>query len=146
MRKSEQGYNVTVMGRARALVLRANALRVIAQDCCGVVAVEFAVLLVPLLLLLVGATDLGFAMLTETRITFAVEAAAKCGAIGATMCASASETAAYGATVARVRGLDASQFVVVTEPCGVSVTATYPYVGMILPAITLNAGACYPAG
>ena len=146
MQKSEHGYNVPMMRRARALVLRANALRVIAQDCCGVVAVEFAVLLVPLLLLLVGATDLGFAMLTETRITFAVEAAAKCGAIGATMCASASETAAYGATVARVRGLDASQFVVVTEPCGVSVTATYPYVGMILPAITLNAGACYPAG
>jgi hypothetical protein len=36
---------------------------------------------------------------------------------GATMCASASETATYGATVAGVRGLDASQFVVVTEPC-----------------------------
>jgi hypothetical protein len=51
------------------------------------------------------------------------------------MCASAPETAAYGATVARVRGLDASQFVVETEPRGVSVTATYPYVGMILPAI-----------
>ena len=125
------------MGRARALVPRANALRVIGPDCCGAVAVEFGVLLVPLLLLLVGATDLGFAMLTETRITFAVEAAAKC--------ASASETAAYGATVARVRGLDASQFVVVTEPCGVNVTATYPYVGMILPTITLKAGACYPA-
>jgi Flp pilus assembly protein TadG len=144
VRKSQHGRNVPVTGRARALVLRANAL--IAQDCCGAVAVEFAVLLVPLLLLLVGGTDLGFAMLTETRITFAVEAAAKCGAIGATMCASASETAAYGATVARVRGLDASEFVVVTEPCGVSVTATYPYVGMILPAITLRAGACYPAG
>ena len=135
-----------MMGRACVFVPRANALRVIAQDCCGAVAVEFAVFLVPLLLLLVGATDLGFAMLIESRITFAVEAAAKCGAIGATMCASAPETAAYGATVARVRGLDASQFVVVTEPCGVSVTATYPYVGMILPAITLNAGACYPVG
>jgi len=146
VRKSEHGYNVPVMGRARALVSGANALTVIAPDCCGAVAVEFAVLLVPLLLFLVGATDLGFAMLTETRITFAVEAAAKCGAIGATMCASASETAAYGATVARVRGLDASQFVVVTEPCGVSVTATYPYVSMILPAITLKAGARYPTG
>jgi hypothetical protein len=145
VRKSEHGYNVLVMGRARAVVSRANALRVIAPDCCGAVAVEFAVLLVPLLLLLVGASDLGFAMLTETRITFAVEAAAKCGAIGTTLCASASETAAYGATVARVRGLDASQFVVVTEPCGVSVTATYAYVGMMLPAITLKAGACYPS-
>ena len=146
MRKSQHRYKVPIMGRARVFVPRANALRVIGPDCCGAVAVEFGVLLVPLLLLLVGATDLGFAMLIESRITFAVEAAAKCGAIGATMCPSAPETAVYGATVAGVRGLDASQFVVVTEPCGVSVTATYPYVGMILPAITLNAGACYPAG
>ena len=134
------------MGRARALAARADALKVVAPDCNGAVAVEFAIILIPLLLLLFGSFDLGIAMLTETRITFAVEAAARCEAIGATMCTSASQTASYGATVARVRGLDASQFDVATEPCGVSVTATYPYVGMILPAITLKASACYPAG
>jgi hypothetical protein len=84
-------------------------------------------------------------MLTETRINFAVEAAAKCGAIGAITCASPAETAVYGASVARVRGLDASGFAVTTAACGVSVTASYAYNGMILPAMTLNAGACYPA-
>ncbi|MBV8089622.1 MAG: pilus assembly protein [Alphaproteobacteria bacterium] len=118
----------------------------LARNCDGAVAVEFAIILIPLLLLLFGTFDLGVAMLTKMRITFAVEAAARCEAIGATICASASETASYGATVAGVRGLDASGFVVGTEQCGVSVTATYPYAGMILPAITLKADACYPAG
>ena len=146
MWKSKDGHNAPLTARARTLASRANALRVIVRDCDGAVAVEFAVILIPLLLLLFGAFDLGVAMLTETRITFAVEAAAKCGAIGATMCASASETASYGATVARVRGLDASGFAVATAPCGLSVTATYPYAGMVLPAMTLKAGACYPTG
>jgi Flp pilus assembly protein TadG len=96
------------------------------------------------MLLLLGVFDLGVAMLTETRINFAVEAAAKCGAIGAMTCASPEETAVYGASVARVPGLSASGFVVTMAACGVNVTASYAYVGMILPAMTLNAGACYP--
>ena len=146
MRKSQGGHNAPLMGRARALASRTNALTDLVPDCDGVVALEFAIILIPLLLLLIGGFDLGLAMLTETRITFAVEAAAKCGAIRATMCASASETASYGAAVARVRGLDASGFFVATEPCGLSVTATYPYAGMVLPNMTLKAGACYPAG
>jgi len=43
-------------------------------------------------------------------------------------------------------GLDASGFLVTTAACGVNVTATYAYSGMVLPAITLSAGACYPTG
>jgi Flp pilus assembly protein TadG len=123
----------------------ASALSDIARDCGGAVALEFAFISIPLLILLFGIFDLGVAMLTETRITFAVEAAAKCGAIGAATCASPAETAVYGASVAAVRGLGASGFVVTTAACGVSVTASYAYNGMILPAMTLNAGACYPA-
>ena len=124
----------------------ANALRDVARDRGGVVAVEFAIILIPLLFLLAGAFDLGFAMLDETRINFAVEAAAKCSAINAAMCASAPQTAAYGASIAGLPGLDASGFLVTTAACGVNVTATYPYSGMVLPAITLSAGACYPVG
>jgi TadE-like protein len=138
--------NVALMGRARALASRIKALTDPVRNCDGAVALEFAIILIPLLLLLFGAFDLGVAMLTETKITFAVEAAAKCGAIGATMCTSASETAAYGASVAGVRGLGASGFDVTTATCGLSVTASYPYAGMVLPTMTLKAGACYPAG
>jgi hypothetical protein len=146
VRKSDDSNDVPPIGRRQALAPRANALRTVATNCGGSIAVEFAIIIIPFLLLLIGAADLGFAMLTETRITFAVEAAAKCGAIGAAMCASASETAVYGASVAGVPGLGASGFVVTTATCGLSVTATYPYTGMVLPAITLKAAACYPAG
>jgi TadE-like protein len=124
----------------------ASPLRNVARDCGGVVAVEFAIISIPLLFLMLGGFDIGFAMLTETRINFAVEAAAKCGAISAPMCPSPSQTAAYGASIAALPRLDASGFLVTTVACGVNVTATYLYSGMVLPAFTLSAGACYPTG
>jgi Flp pilus assembly protein TadG len=130
--------------RETALVPAVSARNRVACDCDGAVAVEFAFILIPLLLLLLGVFDIGVAMLTETRINFAVEAAAKCGAIGAAICASPAETAIYAVSVARVPGLSASAFTVTMAACGVNVTASYAYNGMILPAMTLSAGACYP--
>jgi Flp pilus assembly protein TadG len=116
------------------------------RDCNGVVAIEFLIMLGPLLLLLLGTFDIGLMTLSETRINFAVEAAAKCGAIGAAMCISPSQTAAYGSSIAGLPGLDASGFLVTAAPCGMYVTATYAYAGVVLPAITMRAGACYPTG
>jgi Flp pilus assembly protein TadG len=116
------------------------------RNCDGAIAAEFALLSLPMLLLTLGMFDIGFALLTDTRINFAVEAAAKCGAVSTTICGSPTATASYGASAAGVPGLGASGFVVLTAACGVSVTATYPYVGMVLPAITLTASACYPVG
>jgi TadE-like protein len=52
------------------------------------------IILLPLLLLLFGTLDLGLAVLAKTRISFAVEAAAKCGALNMAVCSSASEIAA----------------------------------------------------
>jgi len=122
----------------------APGLMAFARNGDGAVAIEFTVMLFPMLLLVLGTFDTGFALLTETRITFAVEAAAKCGAVNTTLCGAPTETAAYGASVAGVPGLNASGFVVTTAACGINVTASYPYAGMILPVVTLTAGACYP--
>jgi len=129
---------------ARAHTAGASGLAAFARNCDGAVAVEFVVMLFPMLLLVLGTFDTGFALLTETRITFAVEAAAKCGAVNTALCGSPTETAAYGASAAGVPGLNASGFVVTTAACGINVTASYPYAGMILPVVTLTAGACYP--
>jgi hypothetical protein len=76
----------------------ASALTDLVRDCNGVVAIEFLIMLGPLLLLLLGTFDIGLMTLSETRINFAVEAAAKCGAIGAAMCISPSQTAAGAPT------------------------------------------------
>jgi Flp pilus assembly protein TadG len=145
VRRSQDHNNIFATRRGWAFVAPRSALSDVVSDCGGAVALEFAFISIPLLLLLFGIFDLGVAMLTETKINFAVEAAAKCGAIRSPTCESPSETAVYGASVAAVRGLGASGFVVTTAACGVSVTASYAYNGMILPAMTLNAGACYPA-
>ena len=123
-----------------------GGLRGLVRDCSGAVAVEFLVVLGPLLLLLLGTFDIGIVTLTATRINFAVEAAAKCGAISAAMCAWPPQTSAYGASIAGLPGLDASGFLVTTTACGINVTVTYAYAGVVLPAITLRAGACYPIG
>ena len=129
----------------RARGIGASALRGVLRDCHGVVVLEFVILLGPLLLLLLGIFDIGLLTLTNTRINFTVEAAAKCGAISTT-CTSPSDTAAYGASISGLPGLDASGFSVTTASCGFSVTATYSYAGAVLPTITLNARACYPIG
>jgi len=55
----------------------ASCLMAFARNCQGAIAVEFAVMLLPMLLLMCGIFDTGFAFLDETKITFAVEAAAK---------------------------------------------------------------------
>ena len=81
----------------------ASALTDLVRDCNGVVAIEFLIMLGPLLLLLLGTFDIGLMTLSETRINFAVEAAAKCGAIAAAMCISPSQTAAYGSSIAGFR-------------------------------------------
>jgi len=121
-----------------------SGLKDLVRDCRGAAAVEFLVILGPLLLLLLGTFDIGLAMLTKTRINFAVEAAARCGAISASMCPSPPQTAAYGASIAGLRGLDASGFSVTTAACGINVRASYPYSGIVLPALILSAGACSP--
>ena len=123
-----------------------SALRELVRDCRGIVAVQFLFLLSPLLLLLLGTFDIGRAMLTANRINFAVEAAAKCGTVGSAMCASPAETAIYAASIAGLPGLDASRFLVTPAACGMNVTTTYPYAGVLVPVITLSAGACYPTG
>ena len=129
---------------ARAVCL--GGLKELAGNCRGAVAVEFLILLFPMMLMLFGIFDIGMAMLTETRINFAAEAAAKCGAINAPMCGSPSQTAAYGASIAALPGLNASAFSVTMAACGIYVTTTYPFAGVVIPPITLSAGACYPAG
>jgi Flp pilus assembly protein TadG len=101
---------VTVRARSKGTC----GVRGLMRDCSGAVALEFLIVLGPLLLLLLGTYDIGLVMLSETRINFAVEAAAKCGAISAAMGTSPSQTAVYGAAIAALPGLSASSFLVTT--------------------------------
>ena len=63
----------------RAFSAGTSGLQGLVRDCSGAAAMEFPIVLFPLLLLLLGTFDIGIAMLTTSRLNFAVEAAAKCG-------------------------------------------------------------------
>ncbi len=118
----------------------------------GAVAVEYALLLPALLLFVLGLMDSGRLLWTYTTLYRATEAAARCGAVNATDCATASQIRNYAVTQAYGLTVDASAFAAATAACGVQVTASFPF-AFVIPwmsvsgsdnTITLGASACYP--
>jgi len=108
---------------------------------CGSILVEAAIILPVLLLLVLGGLDLGLGMVASLRLNFAVEAASRCGAIGATPCPDQGSTAQYAAQAA---GVPVDAFTVTKVACGILVSASYQFQPTILPAFDLSATACYP--
>jgi Flp pilus assembly protein TadG len=117
------------------------------RDCRGSVLVEFAIVFPVILLVIIGGLDLGIAMVSDMRLEFATEAAARCFAngfppINNPTCPTAAATAIYAA--ARM-GISPSNFSVARTASDGCVTASYTYTPMFLPyAIPLGANACYP--
>ena len=118
----------------------------------GSAAIEYALVLPLLLLLVLGLMDTGRLLWTYTTLYRAVEAAARCGAVNVTACGTTAQiksravAEAWGLTVAP------SAFTVSTPSCGLQVRASYPFTFVIpgldtvapLGTITLSATACYP--
>jgi Flp pilus assembly protein TadG len=116
------------------------------HDRRGSIAVEFALLLPLQILLVVGGLDLLLATLTEERLNFATEAAARCGALNSPSCSTPGATAAWAAQQSvGVPNISAKNFEVIFDATcgGVSVSATYSYSGIVLPTVNLGAAACY---
>ena len=114
----------------------------------GAVAIEYALLLPALLLFVVGIMETGRIIWTQTTLDRAVEAAARCGAVDQTTCATTIATAQYAVTQAFGLKIAVAAFTVTKPACGVSVTAAFTYnfvIPLVAPkAMTLNAQACYP--
>lgn len=116
------------------------------SDRRGTTAIEYAIILPALLLFLLGIMDTGRLLWTYSTLYRAAEAAARCGAVNVTDCASTTQirnqavAAAWGLTV------DASAFTVANQSCGMQVSATYSFTFTIpgFSAITLNPTACHP--
>jgi Flp pilus assembly protein TadG len=114
----------------------------------GTAALEYAILLPALLMILVGALDTGRVMWLQVTLERAVDAAARCAAINANTCNSVANIQNYAATQAFGTTINASAFAVTTAVCGTSITGTLPF-AFIIPwpgkrTITLSATACYP--
>ena len=123
---------------------RATALL---RDRRGATAVEFALILPPFLLLLLGVVEFGRALWTQSALHFAVEEAARCAGVDATNCATASQVQNFAVARAAGVGLTNAVFSLTTPACGKQVSATYafPFVlANMFPNVTLTARSCFP--
>lgn len=106
----------------------------------GAVLIEAAIVLPVMLLVILGGLDLGLGMVVATRLNFATESAAACGAVSA--CPDAGSTAAFASSQS---GIPAGAFSVSQSPTMETVSASYGYRFMFLPwTITLQSTASFP--
>jgi Flp pilus assembly protein TadG len=112
----------------------------------GAAAVEAAMILPALLLLLLGALEIGRFAWMRAGLQFAVQEAARCAAVQPTICSSPADTQAYAAAKIPDLKIPASDFTVTTPSCGTQVQASVPYsylVFSVFPsAPTLTAQTC----
>src|ERR1700675_3482302 len=79
------------------------------SDISGAAAVEFAMILWPLMLLLLGTVDGGRMLWTQNSLQYAVEQAARCAAVNSTTtCSTAAQIQSYAATMAYGSSLNQS--------------------------------------
>jgi Flp pilus assembly protein TadG len=128
-----------------ALTLASRAARNCTSKDDGAVLVEAAIVLPVMVLVILGGLDLGIGMLAATRLNFATESAAKCGALAVPGCADAASTTAFAVAQS---GAPASAFFVspVSQCAMETVSASYAYSFQFLPwTVTLQSSASYPA-
>jgi Flp pilus assembly protein TadG len=125
----------------------------LARDRSAATAVEVALLFPVFLLLLLGISEFGRALWTQTALQFAVGAAARCAAVNPSQC---SDVRAYAATQAYGLSIPSGDFVYTANAsCGISgydrgaqVTVSYPFrplVPQLVPlSVTLSAQSCHP--
>ena len=112
----------------------------------GATAVEFAIIMPSLLLLLLGIMDFGRALWVQNALHFSVQQAARCASIDANNCGTPSQTTGFAARQAGA-GFTSAMFTAASANCGNQVSASYPiqlYIPYFNYALTLTAQSCYP--
>lgn len=127
---------------------RPQPMRRLAADDCGSSVVEAALIMPALLFLVLGAIDMGRVLWVRNTLQYAVESAARCAAVDATNCATASAVKAHAASMATGIGVAASEFIVSTPSCGDKVEITYTYTAGVSAVLnfqpTFTVSACHP--
>lgn len=129
-------------------------------DTAGSAAVEFALTLPLLLLLVLGTAEFGRVLWVQNAIQYATEQAARCAAFKSTGCANAASTQTFAASQVHGYPTTAADFTVTYVACGVAgtngvqVSASVPFTSLLsssklLPfesslAITLSGQSCRP--
>jgi Flp pilus assembly protein TadG len=132
---------VDAAGLAGSIVHR-NAF---AKSESGAAAVEFALVLPSLAMLIVGTLYVGLVMYSAAGLHSAVEAAARCYSVDSIQCGSPSATQTYGA--GRFYGVSTPTFTASLAACGHLVIATLSIdlsAGLAHWSIPLSASSCFP--
>lgn len=122
--------------------MRRNAF---ARSESGAVAVEFALVLPALAMLIVGTLYVGLVMYSAAGLHSAVEAAARCYSVSSTQCSTASAAQTYGE--GRFYGISTPTFNASLAACGHLVTASLSIdfnAGLAHWTIPLSASSCFP--
>jgi hypothetical protein len=133
------------MKRVFRLLRAAARRRGLACDRRGSAAVEFAFAAMPLFLFLFTIFNAGYALWLQNALDISVADAARCAAVNASQCGTASQVASYAAGRSGA-GFDSSVFSFSQASCGKQVSASYPLsLPLVSHSLTLSAQACYPS-
>jgi Flp pilus assembly protein TadG len=114
----------------------------------GEVAIEFALCFTAAMLLVLGLAEFGRVLWYQSTLDFAVQSAARCGAVNPTTCGTTTQIQQYAVSMAPGLPVTTSNFAVTTPSCGVQVVASYTFqtvVPKLLPyTMNLAATACFP--
>jgi len=136
----------TIMKPISDMPPNAARRRALARDRNGNIAIEMALLAVPLFVFVFGIINTGYALWLQNALESSVTQAARCATVNPTLCGTASQIKAYAAARSGA-GLNSSIFSFTQPSCGNQVSATYP-LPLRLPfmsfSLSLNARSCYP--
>ena len=111
-------------------------------------AVEFALVFPVFILMLLGIFETGRALWTQALLNYAVQTAARCGAVDTVTCGSNTATVSYAVQNSAPLTIPSNDFTVSNPSCGNQVSVAFPFttvVPQLLPFdVTLSAQACYP--
>ena len=114
----------------------------------GNTAVEFALVFPAFILMVLGIFEFSRALWTQSLLNYAVQSAARCGAIDTSTCSSNSATVTYAVQSSAPLTIPSADFTVTSPSCGNQVAVAFPFttiVPQLLPFnVTLSARACYP--
>jgi len=112
------------------------------RDRAGGMAVDFALTVTPLLILVLGTMEVGRMLWLQNALNYSVETAARCASVDVNNCATSDQIKSYAASSSG-SGFTSDTFTVTTPACGSSypMSLDIPFGAM---SITLTAQSCYP--
>ena len=124
-----------------------HVLRLLHRDRRGATVVETALVLPAFLMLIIGGIYLGLLGFTVAGMHYAVQAGARCSALGLTACSNDTKTAAYTRTQFMGASTPTPTFTASTAACGHVVTGSVTFVlntGVQSINVPLTSTACFP--